>query len=333
MTTNQKANRVFSTQKIADGLKTKKGGITMKKTLATLMAVIMIIAMLPVTAMAMPTVHPVVRTGVTRITFPSLEVVEVVSFRTGTANPIVEGVSVNERLGIPNNRRTAGEWNDIRTFVGRTSTFNIANNGIRLELVGEDRFIEHVQLVGTGAPGTQNNPLHWNAIQNRIEDLEGGHRFANRVRNDYTDVWVVVEGDRHGVVEFSNTVMSGDFERVTLARGETRIIRMHGASLWLQQQPIVVTNFVFRTGGARQADAQRFGWVWAPDIPIEFVVPADQGINVIQAFDPRVGEVREFRPGQTAYIGREGATFWFHNPRQASNYNTSFIKNGVLVYS
>lgn len=182
------------------------------------------------------------------------------------------------------------------------------------------------QLIGNG---TRAHPYNWDQLASvdgvTIRTLEGGYALQSKdSENRWNDIWVRVCGNWFGNVEYSQLQMDGPFISRSISRGETMVIRLFEGSFWLQQEPVQVTNLTFGTSGMRRADASGFGWVFTPDTPLEFVVSEE--INVIQAWDSRVGQVREFRPGQTAYIGREGATIWFANTQPANSGPTTYTQ-------
>jgi hypothetical protein len=156
-----------------------------------------------------------------------------------------------------------------------------------------------------------------------VTQLERGFKLQSKINNRWTDIQLNVSGDMFGTIEYSSTETTM-FQTLDLKRGETATIRLFEATLWLQQEPVHMVSIAFNTGDLRRADSLGYGWIFTPNEPISFVVPSNQDIKVIQAYDPRTAKNSEFRVGEIAYIGLDGGTIWFEKPRVKENSITHY---------
>lgn len=169
----------------------------------------------------------------------------------------------------------------------------------------------------------------WSQVRNNgisgitVTSLDRGFTLRSEGNSALKDINLTVSGDMFGIIQYSSS-QTTSFQTVTLKRGEAKTIRLFEATLWLQEQPLSATAIAFNTGNLRRADANGYGWIFEPGEPISFVVPNNQGIKEIQAHDSRDGQNRTFKPGQTAYVGYDGASIWFEASRAKEDGETRY---------
>lgn len=138
-----------------------------------------------------------------------------------------------------------------------------------------------------------------------VTNLEGG--FAVKAGSDIT---IQADGNLFGFIQFGSGPDNYSYHETNLGRGSSQSITLFEGTFWLQKAPVQLGGITLGTASMTRIDSGGYGWIWRPSQPVTFTVPAH--VASIDAYDGRDGTTRTFGPGQTAYIGLDGASIWFN---------------------